>query len=157
MDQRGMLSDSEIRTEIERLGGDDFRRRVESASSQALSGSGAVQPSPELNAVRREYMEQVQRLLEEGQRFSRLSDTDVSRLVCEIQWAVLTSHAIIHLPVNGGGGGTGLGCAAQCEKDYNDCMRTLSCTRTSWLCLCCMPCSIQYLGCMVKCGKGGIA
>lgn len=32
MDRRGMLSDSEIRAEIERLGGDDFRRRVESAS-----------------------------------------------------------------------------------------------------------------------------
>ena len=50
------------------------------------------------------------------------------------------------LPNDGGGGPTA---ANKFSDEYDQCMKASSCTY-SLLCLCCVPCSLQYVGCMGK-------
>lgn len=55
---------------------------------------------------------------------------------------------------NGGGDGGVPGAPpptpAICLSQYSGCVKENDCDDDSWICICCLPCSLQYWGCMKK-------
>lgn len=42
-------------------------------------------------------------------------------------------------------------CTVNCNEVYNTCMSENDCTRSGWVCVCCIPCSLVYATCMASC------
>jgi len=57
--------------------------------------------------------------------------------------------------IAGGNGGifndTGNTCVTNCRMEYNQCKSENQCESHWGVCICCVPCSLQYLGCVRKC------
>lgn len=53
-------------------------------------------------------------------------------------------NVVVMFQDNGGGGGT---TSISCKDKYDNCMEAHNCTHST-LCICCIPCSIEYMGCI---------
>lgn len=91
-------------------------------------------------------------LLESASQNSKWTQQNLDDFTNEIEWATMFLQRANDSPDGPGGGTT---CATNCRTDYNKCMKENDCT-SSFFCLCCVPCSLQYMGCIGRCmGKTG--
>jgi hypothetical protein len=76
----------------------------------------------------------------------------------EVDGLRLASDAIAAFMIrNDEDGGGGESCAGKCMTEYNKCINEYNCDPSSIVCICCVPCSLAYAGCLAKCVKGSIA
>jgi hypothetical protein len=148
---------AQMQAEIQKLGKGEFLRDVRSAARNAISQLPDSSEVEKLDSTSRQYFEQIAKVVEAGLGMSQWDDQEVTRFVRDVSWAQLcTGVAAIALQNTGGGPG-GQTCPTDCENEYDKCMKEHDCTH-SFICICCVPCSLRYMGCMASCirkGKSG--
>ncbi len=146
----------QMQGEIEKIGRQGYLRKVRSAARKALAQMPDDEVTEKLDAVSKRYITQVSALVESGLKAMDWGETELARFANDLAWAKLVlsvSGTIIDLD-NGGGGG-GPTCVTQCASQYEQCVKENDCDTGGWLCLCCIPCSLQYMGCGWKCITAG--
>lgn len=153
---------SQIQEEVQKLGRREYLRKIKSAAKNALSQLPDNHEIEKLDAVSREYVEKISSLIEAGLKLSDSDDATIARFAHEVSWAKLGTDiaATVMARISNGGGGGGPTCVTRCANEYDKCMQENNCT-SSFFCICCVPCSLQYMGCVAKCvtvggGFGGV-
>jgi hypothetical protein len=147
----------ELRAEFDKLGREVYLQRVRSAARKAVAKLPDPDEGKKLSGEAALLVEQMEKLITDGLSAPEWSDARLSRYVTEVGWGrLVAATATIAMQGHGGGGG-GSSCVTECAQEYDRCMAENSCT-SSFFCLCCMPCSLQYMGCVARCvrGSGGI-
>lgn len=132
-----------------------------------------IEESKDLTDNGKTLFKKIRTFLEEANKVSDKTSFDsYSSILKELDWAMLMMNVATtntkgsaggkdiaekqRLPGIGMGGGGifngdgGNTCVTNCKNDYNRCMRENDCSH-SILCLCCIPCSLQYMGCVAGC------
>jgi hypothetical protein len=111
------------------------------------------------------FVERVLVVITDALQTTRWSDAQLVEFAQALSWGTLSASlaaVAVGLKSEGGGnGGNGKTCVTQCRDEYDNCMKENQCKKGGWICLCCAPCSLQYVGCVAKCvvkvgGFGGI-
>ena len=124
--------------------------RIASSANNSLRKFPSPSQLRNVNTERRNYLEQVRKLLEEGKSASKWNADQLGSFADRV--ASLKDKAV-HLDNSGGGGGKT--CVTSCKDEYNKCLEENDC-EYSFICICCVPCSLQYMGCIAGCiGVGG--
>jgi hypothetical protein len=97
--------------------------------------------------------------LEEILSTTEWTDANLLSLARDAAWAH-TSVGLSLRPANRPVGAPGWGSSSVCEDVYDQCMQDHGCTH-SIVCVCCLPCVVEYTGCMKKIifkvgGAGGV-
>lgn len=143
-----------------------------------------IEQSKELTPYGKKVFKIFRTVIEDANKLNEKSTEDeYNRVVKDLSWAILLLEGSNQPPqpktnstakvksqgiASSGNGffvkvgdGNNKGCAKTCLDNYNACMADLDCNydRDSFLgiCLCCAPCSAEYVGCMLACtlGNGG--
>lgn len=96
-------------------------------------------------------LERGRKLLEAGRSASTFTAAQLKDYAGQVD---LYQKEVMALKSTGDTTGTGQTCVTKCLDEYNQCKRENSC-EYSIICLCCIPCSIQYSGCVAKCAWPG--
>jgi hypothetical protein len=152
---------SQLQTEIKRVGLQLYLRKVKSAARKALAQMPDEEEISKLDIVSKRYVEQVGALTERGLKATEWGEEELIQFAQELAWAQLTTSiasTIIAKDNDGGGGGSGKTCVTKCADEYNQCTAENGCDTGGWICICCSPCSLQYMGCVARCVtfSGGI-
>lgn len=155
---------SQINDQIQKLGRKEFLRKVKSASKNAYKHLLDADETKKLDDVSTQYIERVTNIIEIGSRSSDWNDSQIIRYAQEVSWGKLSSDIAVSFLARdnpGGGGGGGQTCVSRCAGEYDQCVSENGCDTSGWVCVCCVPCSLQYMGCVAKCvtvggGFGGI-
>ena len=154
---------SQFQAEVQKLGRREYLRKVKSAAKNAISQLPDDREIEKLDAVSRQYVERISSLIEAGLKLSDSDDAAIARFAHEVSWAKLGTDiaATVMARMSGGGGGSGPTCVTSCADEYNQCVQENNCDTGGWICICCVPCSLQYMGCVAKCvtvggGFGGV-
>lgn len=145
--------EQQIQQEIQRLGERELLRRIQQAARKGLvdflddSEIGRLSPPGRLIVERMRYV------VEEGSRATSWDTSQLARMANDLAWAHHITRLMVVYLDNNSGSGEGKTCVTKCSDEYNKCMEENSC-EYSWFCLCCMPCSLQYMGCVAKCTVG---
>ncbi|MGJ7459026.1 hypothetical protein ACR80S_03345 [Halomonas sp. MA07-2] len=154
----------QLQAEIQKLGKREFVRHVRVAAKRAFASLPDESEVEKLDAVSRQYIEGVSSLIETGLKWSDSDDAAIARFAQDLAWAKLSTDIAVSAmarKAGDGGGGTGPTCVTQCAQEYDKCVSENGCDTSGWICLCCSPCSLQYMGCVARCvtvggGIGGI-
>jgi hypothetical protein len=150
----------QIHSEFQRSDRAAFLRRVSSSAKRAPREALSEADVQSMAGPSAMLLQQVDSPLDAGRGASSFTDAQLASYVREVAWGKLAADMAAIAMRQKGGGGTGPTCATRCETEYDQCMDEHSCT-SSFLCICCIPCSLQYIGCMRKCiigikgGAGG--
>jgi hypothetical protein len=137
-------------------------RKISSAARKTLSGTskgkGYSHDCGALDETSQRFARRIDELLAEAVNAERWNDTQLAFFARDLGWAKLTADIGAIALRQGGGGGGGGTCVTRCAAEYNQCMLENGCT-SSFICLCCIPCSLQYMGCVAGCtmNAGGFA
>lgn len=152
---------SQLQAEVRKLGGREFLRKVRSAAKNAISQLPDDYEIEKLDAVSRRYVERISAVIETGLKLTDWNDAELARFAQEVSWAKLGSDiaaTVMARMSSDGGGGSGPTCVTKCAQEYDQCVQENNCDTSGWVCICCVPCSLQYMGCIAKCtvGVGGL-
>lgn len=106
-----------------------------------------------MKPLARKYFNSVKILTTEAKNASSWNLQHLTRFVGEINWVKHIMDIQAAYLDNGGGGGQT--CVTQCANEYNQCVTENQCDTGGWVCLCCVPCSLQYMGCIGRCSIPG--
>jgi hypothetical protein len=145
-----------LKSEFENAGKQSILRGIAAAGRKLLARLPDDPGFEKLVPEARLFLERVNILATEALNASEWSEARLAIFIREVGWARLTARFGSILLRNNGGGGSGSGptCPTQCETEYDKCMAEHRCT-DSFICLCCTPCSLLYLGCMAGCIRRG--
>ncbi len=152
----------EIQAEIEKLGRQEFLKKIRASARNAISNLPDASECEKLDPISRQYLERVTNIIESGLKSSDWDDSELAKYAQEVSWGRLTSNiAAGYMALDNSGGGGGPTCVTRCEQEYHDCTSENNCETGGWVCVCCVPCSLQYAGCVAKCvtvggGFGGV-
>ena len=142
--------------ELEEAGLRTILSEIQSSARKAFAGLAEVD-TESLNAFGQDYVDRVSHLLRQATDASSWDESRVGAFMGEIRWAKLVTDMQVAFMMrdNDGGGGGGT-CVTQCATEYDQCVTENGCDTSGWVCLCCAPCSLQYMGCVAKCTTGGL-
>jgi hypothetical protein len=144
----------ELQAEFDKLGREAYLQRVRSAARKALGKLPDGDEAKPLSGEAALVVEQMERLITDGLNAPEWSDARLAHYVTEVGWGRLVAATVAIAMQGKGGGGGGDSCVTECAHEYDRCMAENSCT-SSFFCLCCMPCSLQYMGCVARCCRVG--
>ena len=122
----------------------EFIERLTTAARKSQSMMPTADELKTLDKPTKALFERISALLEDVLSTTEWTDANLRALAKETGW-VHTSIGLALRPADRPGGGSPT--STDCENVYSSCMKTHGCTY-SLLCLCCIPCSIEYAGCM---------
>jgi hypothetical protein len=150
---------SQIQAEVQKLGRQDFFDRIQQAAREAICRLPTDGEIKKLDPLSLRYIEQIKEVISAGLTLSDQGDEELISFAREVAWAKLSSNIasnlIIAMDNNGDGGGSGKTCVSQCADEYNKCVDENDCDTSGWICLCCTPCSLQYMACVARCCRIG--
>ena len=149
--RHGDSVESEFTAEAAKLGRETILRNISIESRKAFS-AGDDPEGTDLDETSKLFIEGVDKLLVGGLDAKTWSDSQLSRFVHELGWAKVAADVVAAAVARDNDDGSTP--ANRCQTEYDNCMKTSGCTH-SFFCLCCVPCSLQYLGCMRKIVFGG--
>lgn len=146
-----------LENELQKKGREQYCSEVRTAARKALSYFPDEQELTKLDPVSRLFIQRTSIFVQNALRLSNSDDAALIQLVNDAAWVKLASDlagAVMARMRDGGTGGRT--CAGSCLTEYDRCMAEHDCSY-SIFCLCCVPCSLQYGGCMARCvvGVGG--
>ena len=153
MTARDQLTVTEqLQREIEKLGQQAFRNELRSAAGKALTGFPAeVELQAIYSTAERQILYRMRDLLERCQRVDDLKEpVALATLAVELGWATRVTDMYAAYLRRGPGGRT---CAGRCQSEYGQCTNEYNCDDSGWICICCTPCSLQYMGCVARCAS----
>jgi hypothetical protein len=138
----------DILRDLENLGRRDLLLRIRRASRNAIAGI------PEgLDEGRGPGAQIVRRLITlfgRGAGIDELTDDHLLSLAQEVAWGVRVAKAAESYLMKDGGGDSE-SCADRCRKKYDTCINGYGCDESQWICICCTPCALEYMGCVLGC------
>jgi hypothetical protein len=123
--------------------------RIAATANNALRNFPNPSQFKNVNSERRNYLEQIRKLLNTGKSASKWNAAQLASFADQVD--KIKAKAV---QLNNDGGGGGKTCVTRCRDEYNKCMDENDC-EYSFICICCSPCSLQYLGCMTNCAIPG--
>ena len=158
--EAGVFTDlAVLQSEFQKKGRLQYCSEVRTAAKKALSHFPDECELTKLDPVSRLYVQRSSIFVENALRLSDSDDAALIQLVNDAAWVKLTADlaGTVIARMNDGGGGN-VTCVTKCKNEYNKCMAENECSY-SFFCLCCIPCSLQYGGCMARCvvGVGGFS
>ncbi len=147
---------TQIQIQAEKLGRRQLMQQIGGAAKKAMSQLPGDCEVEKLDAVSRRYLERVTHLIQSGLSASKWDDAEIVRFTGEMAWAQLSTDIIstvIQRDNADSGGDSGDTCVTRCRKEYEKCVGPTEndCDTGGWGCLCCVPCSLQYMGCVAGC------
>jgi hypothetical protein len=142
--------------EVEKTGRQEYFKKIRSIASSFIAESPESDAVVPLDNLSQGYSDRVAALLDRAANLADDDDEELTRLAQELSWAKMTVEIIV---ARDNTGGTGVTCATGCAGEYDQCVGENGCETGGWVCICCVPCSIQYMGCMRRCilgGSGGV-
>ncbi|WP_263358393.1 hypothetical protein [Acidicapsa ligni] len=142
-----------------------FLSSVRNSARKAIASLPDSSQVEKLDKFSRRYIEGVSALIERGLKASDWEDEEIAHFAQEISWATLAAQlGNISVYLDNGNGDSGGGtCVSRCADEYQQCYDENSCEDHWYGCLCCVPCSLQYMGCIARCvgfsggfGGGGV-
>lgn len=154
---------SQFQAEVDRIGKREYFTKVRSAARGTLAQLPDIRETERLDPLFRRYVERLTVLMDEGMKLSEADEGNLARFAQEVAWAKLVADIAVAAIArrNDGGGGTGPTCVTKCANEYDQCVSENGCDTSGWICVCCTPCSLQYMGCVARCalpvgGFGGV-
>lgn len=160
----GILTDfAVLQNEFRIKGRQQYCSEVRTAARKALSDFPDDRELAQLDPVSRLYIQRTSIFLQNALRLADADDAALIQLINDAAWVKLASDlaSTVMARLNDGGGGPeSPTCVTRCRQEYDKCMKEHNCTY-SFFCLCCVPCSAQYGGCVARCvivggGFGGL-
>lgn len=152
-----------LEVQAQKIGKAEFLKQVRSAARTAGKQLADFDSMEKLDPLAKQYLSKVTDLIEYGTKLSEWDDEALARYIGEVAWAKFASDVVMSFMArdNSGGGGSGPTCVTKCANEYDQCISENGCDTSGWICVCCMPCSLQYMGCVARCamvrgGFGGI-
>lgn len=143
---------SQIETQAWEMGKEGLLKELRVAARQAYASLPDESELRILNATGQRVLGEFRRLIETALQTSDWSVDKLADFAGEVACARLVADVIVlHMQNNDNSPGTGKTCAGQCLDEYNKCMKEHNCKDDSWICICCSPCSLQYMGCISAC------
>ena len=144
-----------------KVGRREFNTQVQHAARKAMAGLPSAHEVDRAHPSIRPMLGRICELAEASSRIHEIDDDQaLIALVSEIAWARQSMELVAALVASrpgGGGGGSGGGsvtCVTECQREYDQCINENSCDTSGWICFCCTPCSLQYMGCIAGCVTG---
>jgi hypothetical protein len=140
----------------------EFTDRLVTAARKSQSVMPTADELKTTDKATKALVEKLSTFLQEILSTTDWTDANLTSLAKDASW-VQTSIGLRLRPADtpgGGPGGTtgGNSPSTDCQALYEQCMQEESCTH-SLVCLCCLPCVVDYAGCMrkiiLKPGGGG--
>jgi hypothetical protein len=159
-----VVATDQLRTEVEKHG-KQLLQQIRVSARRAMSGFPDEKEFEKLDPISREYHHRVSGLLTAALNSSSWNDEDMARFAVECS-AVKHSTDLIAVALHNNGdtlarqnigGGPQKTCPTNCSDGYDKCLKENFC-EYSILCIRCVPCSLDYGGCMAKClgFRGGL-
>lgn len=153
-----------LEVETQRIGKDEFLKKIRSAARSAGKELADFDSMERMDPLATQYLAKVTSLIEYGTKLNEWDEEALARYIGEVAWAKFASDVVMSFMArdnSGSGGGSGPTCVTKCANEYDQCISENRCDTSGWVCVCCMPCSLQYMGCVAKCtvvrgGFGGI-
>ena len=98
----------------------------------------------------RRIIEHISELLKTTKEAKSWDNAQLTSFARELGWISTIAYIQNNLGLGNSDGG-GKTCAGRCQDKYNNCMKERGCTKDGWICLCCTPCSLLYMGCITRC------
>jgi len=157
--EAGVFTDlAVLESEFQKKGRQQYCSEVRTAAKKALSHFPDERELTKLDPVSRSYIQRSSIFVHNALRLSDADDVALIQLINDAAWVKLASDVAgaVMARMNDGGGTGGPTCATRCRNEYDQCMTEHDCSY-SFFCLCCIPCSLQYSGCIARCvvGVGG--
>lgn len=149
-------------TEVVKVGRDEYLKKIRSAARSAGKVMADFDSMDKMEPLAKQYLSKVNELVEFGAKLTEWDDEAMARYASEVAWAKFATDVVVSMARdNSGTGGSGGTCVTRCADEYDQCVRENKCNTGGWICVCCMPCSLQYMGCVARCtmrgsGFGGI-
>jgi hypothetical protein len=138
----------DILREIESLGRRELEARVRRAARRALA---AVPDGwDEHDGPGGKIVGRFSKLFEKGSATRRWSDDELLSYSQEVGWGVRVAQLFEQYLMNNGDTDPA-SCVAGCRKKYDACINDYGCDESGWICVCCIPCSLEYMGCVLGC------
>jgi hypothetical protein len=150
-----VAEDSQLQAELKKIGKREFLEDVKSAAREALSDLPDDREIQKLDPVSRQYVERVSILIAASLRLTETDDAAIAQFAQDVSWAKLvTDIAKDNAPDKPS--------ATVCKDEYQQCVEDHDCDTSGWVCVCCIPCSLRYIKCMMvrvvsEGGIGGLA
>ena len=146
-----------LEIEARKIGKDEYLKKIRTAARSAGKELAYSDSSEKMDPLAKQYVERVSSLLEFGSKLTEWDDEALARYLNEVAWAKFATDVVMSVMArdNSGGGGSGPTCVTRCATEYDQCVSENSCDTSGWICVCCMPCSLQYMGCVAKCSTVG--
>ena len=153
-----------LQAEAQKIGKDEFLKKIRTAARNAGKELTYSESSEKMDPLAMQYIERISGLMEQGAKLTEWDDEALARYLNDVAWAKFATDVVSSVMAKdnpGSGGGSGPTCVTKCANEYDQCISENSCDTSGWICVCCMPCSLQYMGCVAKCtvvrgGFGGI-
>jgi len=162
--EAGVFTDlAVLQSEFQKKGRPQYCCEVRTAAKKAFSHFPDDRELTKLDPVSRLYIQRSSIFVQNALRLADADDAALIQLINDAAWVKLASDlaGAVMARMNDGGGGTGgPTCVTKCKNEYDKCMAENDCSY-SFFCLCCIPCSLQYSGCIARCviagnGFGGV-
>lgn len=155
----GIFTDLAVfKDELEKKGRQQYCSEVRTAAKKTLGNLPDQRELAKLDPVSRSYIHRCSIFVQNALQLPDADDAALIRLVNDAAWVKLTADlaGAVLARMNDSGGTGGPTCATRCRNEYDQCMSENECSY-SLFCLCCVPCSLQYSGCIARCvvGAGG--
>lgn len=152
-----------VQDEIDKLGQASLLRKIRTAAKKAYASLPDQEDIAKLKPLSRRFIDRLGETIEAGMKAGDWNQDAIAHYASEVAWGgLLCDVAVSHLARDNSGGGAGPTCVTKCADEYHQCISENGCDTSDWACLCCVPCSLQYMGCVAMCtvragGFSGIA
>ncbi len=152
----GLISNESIAQNINKT-------EVEALKAMKLKATKALNDFPSVSAINASnnlskngkiLLKQIRLTYEKvnNANFKVINKNEYDALMDDLSWTTAVMNGIVmNLQNDGGGPDKGATCVTTCRKEYNQCLGENHCENDGWVCLCCIPCSLQYGGCIGHC------
>jgi hypothetical protein len=148
----------DVTTHLNEVGADKFKASIRDAARRGIATQGRATDrhgTRRLTHMQKDFVAQTDHLLLQAADAHNWNPRQIAEFAHHMSWAMLAAEALTSTIArdNSPGGTTP---ATACREQYDQCMLQNNCTR-SLICICCIPCSLEYIGCMrhVFGGLGG--
>lgn len=147
-----------LEVEAKKIGKDEYLKKIRTSARSAGKELAYTDSSEKMDPLARQYVERISGLLETGAKLTEWDEEALARYLNEVAWAKFATDLVSSVMArdnSGTGGGSGPTCVTKCANEYDQCISENSCDTSGWICVCCVPCSLQYMGCVAKCSMVG--
>ena len=147
-----------IQAQVEKVGQRELLRQIQQSARAAVGNLPDDVEIGKLNVIGRMVMTQFCNLIESGCNAAAWNTSQLASYVSEVAWAKRMADVnVVYMRNNGTG--QEKTCAGNCLSESDKCIKEHVCDDSGWICICCIPCSLQYMGCVAKCtvsSSGGV-